>query len=391
MGKDFYRVPPPQTHPIPDHAFYDDENGIGITFEYKPQTEKKRGILTGLGQSIAYLNKSDISFLVIPKKLAENNFDIRHEMTEVFEKQIVGKLPVGLIVFDNDVPSEVSMIHNVDSLLGRKKIVGKPSGRFWAKYIDLPIPLFHLILHYYYLGTTNQKKGDPLARCWSEKMFHRKKAIRLLRPHAIKDINEEVIMTAAGQKELKYFEKRLEEARRLPSKQRPAARKKLEQDARTDMKERNYYNSAVRGNIKPFLQHIGVVADNELTELGIKLYHLGLANGPKSSIFRDYFLKCVLEQGHHLDLIFDLDDLTKDHRGEMTTVQIRSLMEKEYEADGMVKRKPGRVAGKASNTTFLKNEMILWKSLGVTQKTEGKPDLAFDWEKITGVRGLPEL
>ena len=119
MGQDFYRIGTSKKHPSPDHAFANPDPKITVTFEYKPaDTEKKRGILTGLGQSIAYLNKSDISFLVIPKKLTlEDNFDIESQMTEIFEKQIVGKLPVGLIVYDNNNPIDVRMVHNVDSLL----------------------------------------------------------------------------------------------------------------------------------------------------------------------------------------------------------------------------------------------------------------------------------
>ena len=72
MGKKFFRTATSKTFPSPDHAFAnDDVQEIRITFEYKPDTESKRGILTGLGQAVAYLAQSDIAFLVIPKKLVE--------------------------------------------------------------------------------------------------------------------------------------------------------------------------------------------------------------------------------------------------------------------------------------------------------------------------------
>jgi len=390
LGKNFYRIATPKTHPSPDHAFYDDENDVELTFEYKPQTESKRGVLTGLGQSIAYLNKSDISFLVIPKKLVKNNYDIQKEMKEIIGKQIVGKLPVGLIVFDNNIPTEISMIYNVDSLLGRDKVKEKYTGRFWAKHVDLPIPLFHLILHYYYLVKTNQRRGDPLSLCWKEQML-KPTSLRSLVPQVMKDINGEVIRTVAGRKEMKYFEKHMNTARSLSGEAKSDKIKKIKQDARTDFVGDNYYNSVMGKNIKPFLQHIGVVADKELTELGVKLYHLGFVNGPNSRIFRDYFLKYVLEQGHHLDLIFDLDKLTKEYRGKKTTDDILSIMEKEYEDNGMVKRNPNRTVGGSSNTAFLKYEFILWNSLQIKEKTTGKPELAFNWEKITEIRALPEL
>jgi len=394
MGQDFYRTATPKTHPSPDHAFADDANKIMVTFEYKPQTESKRGVLTGLGQSVAYLNKSDISYLVIPEKLVENAYDIELQMKEIFEKQIVGNLPVGLIVYDNDDSSKVSMIHNADSLLDRDKVKQKYTGRFWAKYVDLPIPLFHLILHYYYLVKIKEREGDPLALCWTERML-KSSSLTTLTPNDIKDTNKEIIRTMDDSKNKMYFDKKFAKAKRLTGQKRIDEIAKIKKDARTDISSDNTYNSVMGKNIKPFLEHLGVVGDGELTDLGVKLYHLGLTNGPKSKIFRDYFLKCVLEQGRHLDLIFDLERLCKKYRGKKTTDQIRSIMEKEYEANGMVKRNQGRAVGAESNTPFLKDNFILWgtrgNALGIKEKTEGKPDLAFNWEKITEVRALPEL
>ena len=390
MGKDFYRTATPKTHPSPDHAFADDSNKIMLTFEYKPQTESKRGVLTGLGQSIAYLNKSDMSYLVIPKKLVENDFNIEDQMKEIFEKQVVGNLPVGLIVFDNDDPSKISMIHNVDSMLGRKKVEQKYSGRFWAKHQDLPIPLFHLILHYYYLKKTNQKKGDALADCWKEKLFQ-SESLTTLEPTDVKDIRGEVIKTVAGTKNIRFLEKNLDKASKLSGQAKVEAIVKLKKNIKTDFVGDNYYNSVMTKNFLPFLQHVGVVADGDLTDYGVKIYHLGLTNGPNSKIFQDYFLKCVLEEGRHLDLIFDLEKLCNKYRGKKTTEEIKKIMDKEYEEKGMVKRNSKRIANTTSKTGFLKYEFILWNSLCIKEKTKGKPDLAFDWRKMTEIFSLPEL
>jgi hypothetical protein len=390
MGKDFYRTATPKTHPSPDHAFADDNNKIMVTFEYKPETETKRGVLTGLGQSIAYLNKSDISYLVIPKKLVSNDYPIEGQMNEIFEKQVVGNLPVGLIVFDNNDSSKVSMIHNVDSLLGRKKVEQKYSGRFWAKHVDLPIPLFHLLLHYYYLKKTNQKKGNALVNCWKEKLFL-SKSLETLKSTDVTDVKGEVIKTVAGTKNIRFLEKKLEKISRQSGQTKIDAITNLKKDVSTDFKGDNYFNSVMGKNFLPFLQHVGVVADGDLTDYGVKMYHLGLTNGPNSKIFRDYFLKCVLEEGRHLDLIFDLERLCNLHRGQKTTEKIKKIMEKEYEDQGMVKRNPNRTSNSTSNTGFLKYEFILWNSLSVKEKIKGKPDLAFNWKKMTEIFSLPEL
>ena len=166
----------------------------------------------------------------------------------------------------------------------------------------------------------------------------------------------------------------------------------MKNDARTDVVGDNYYNSTMEKNFKAFLQHIGVSVDRELTDLGFKLYNIGLTNGPNSKIFRDYFTKCVLEEGKHLDLIFDLDELAKKHRGEKTTEEIIVVMEKKYEEDGLISRNPNRIVGAASKTEFLKYELILWRSLGLVQtKGSAKPNITINSRKITEVLGYPEL
>ena len=91
VGIDFYRVGCNSTFPSPDAAFYDDVKKILVSFEFKPPTETKRGILTGLGQSIAYLNNCNLSYLVIPQKLED--FDIGNYMTDLFVNQIEDNLP----------------------------------------------------------------------------------------------------------------------------------------------------------------------------------------------------------------------------------------------------------------------------------------------------------
>ena len=173
--------------------------------------------------------------------------------------------------------------------------------------------------------------------------------------------------------------------------QRNDAISKLKKDANTNFVGDNYYNS-LKKNFVTFLKHVGLVdSDGNLTEYGFKMYHLGMTNGPNSKIFQDYFLKCVLETGHHLDLIFDIDGLCNEYRGKKTTKEIKTKMNDDYEKGGMIKRNPNRKAGKTSKVGFLKYEFILWRALSLIEKTKGKPDISFNWKKITEVCSLPEL
>lgn len=91
-GTNFYRVGCDASFPSPDAAFYDDSQKLLVSFEFKPPTENKRGILTGLGQSIAYLKSSNIAYLIIPKKLED--FEIGKYMDELYSSQINGRVPI---------------------------------------------------------------------------------------------------------------------------------------------------------------------------------------------------------------------------------------------------------------------------------------------------------
>jgi hypothetical protein len=388
VGTDFYRVGCDSTFPSPDAAFYDDAKKLMVTFEFKPPTETKRGILTGLGQSIAYLNSSNLSYLIVPKTLED--FPIGTYMTNLYQNQIEENLPVGLILYENNNPAIVSLVHNVNALKITKEFKPVANGRFWAKHLDMPIPLFHLILHCYYLKKIGQISGDAFAHCWNNYIVTAN-VLKTLTPAPIQDINGDLIKTLSGRKNIVFFEKKIGTIRKLSGPSKASAIKRLQKDADINFIGDNSYNS-IKKNFVTFLKHIGVVDSmGNLTDNGFKLYHLGLVNGPKSKIFYDYFIQKILITGHHLDLIFDFDNLCNQYRGKFDTFQIRDILLNDYETKGMIKRNPNRKSKNGSKVEFLKYEFILWNSLGLTVKTSGKPQISFNWKKITEVCSMPDL
>ena len=388
VGKDFYRVGCDSTFPSPDAAFYDDGKKLMVSFEFKPPTETKRGILTGLGQSIAYLNSSNLSYLVIPQFLED--FQLENYMTSLFQNQIEDNLPVGLIIYDNNAPSNVNLIHNVDTLNKEQEFRAISTGRFWAKHLDMPVPLFHLILHCYYLKKIGNINIDAFVYCWKRYMVP-KKVIRSLTPQIVCDINNTPIKTLSGKKDFLIFEKTINNIKRLTGSSRELAIAKMKRDANTDIIGDNYYNS-IKKNFVTFLKHIGTVdSTGNMTNLGFKLYHLGLVNGPTSKVFYDYFTQTILTIGHHLDVIFDLDNLCNKYRGKKTIDEVRIELFNDYETKGMIKFNPNRQVAANSKVKFLKYEFILWKALGLIIKTNGKPQTAFNWKKIIEVCSLPDL
>ncbi|MGN1165919.1 MAG: hypothetical protein ACI4S2_05820 [Lachnospiraceae bacterium] len=380
-GKDFYRVGTSAEFPSPDAAFYDPSKKVIASFEFKPPTETKRGILTGVGQSIAYLQSSNISFLVAPRYLEDYN--LAEFLKDLYAKQISGKIPAGLILYDNNKPSDVELAFNVDVLEdANAKAKAPESDRFWAKHQDLPIPLFHLILHYYYLKRVRVIDGEPFAECFKREFITPSIQDDFECREYILDLSGSPIKTVAGTKNIVFLEKTAAKAKKMDH---LAAYALMTKAIDTSFVGDNYYNS-IRKNYLSFMKHIQVIdSENTLTESGFALYHLGLVNGPNSKVFVDYFIKEILTTGHHLDLILDIDTLKQAHP-DWTIEHILIQMESDYENRGLIKRNPNRQQADESKVKFLKYERILWNALGLVDN-----DNTIQWKKITEICSLPDL
>lgn len=380
FGQDFYRVGTNADFPSPDAAFYDSTNHNLASFEFKPPTETKRGILTGIGQAIAYLQSCDLSFLIAPRQLED--YDLGTYLMDLFQSQLGGKLPVGLILYEKDDPSHVTLAHHADLPdAGGGRRAEPRASRFWAKHQDLPIQLFHLLLHYYYLKKVHIIDGDPFARCWRERLIS-PSILEDFSAVPVYDLSGNRIMTVAGEKPIQFLEKTLANTAHFPPDKRKVH---IAHAIDTTFTGDNYFN-ALKKNYVTFLKHLQVIdSENNLTERGFALYHLGLVNGPSSKVFTDYFTKEVLTTGHHLDLILDFDRLRQLN----PTDRIDSIlprMEADYESKGYLKRNPNRQQNAVSQVKFLKYERILWKAL----KLMGQ-DYTIQWRKITEICSLPDL
>lgn len=383
-GSAFYRVGTSAEFPSPDAAFYDPDNRIIASFEFKPPTETKRGILTGVGQSIAYLQSSNISFLVAPHRL--ENYDLGNYLTDLYQSQIAGKVPCGLILYENNTPENVSMAQGVE-IIAPNAVRHTPTvDRFWAKHQDLPIPLLHLILHYYYLAKSNRENNeDPFAACFSKEFITETVLNDFLPKPVILDLSGNPIRTVAGTRNIVHLEKKLSKARELAQTDREAAYNLVARAIDTSFVGDNYYNS-IRKNYLSFMKHLHLIdSENTLTDIGFIFYHLGLVNGPTSKVFIDYFIREVLTTGHHLDLILDIDSLRQSYGG-LSMEEILSQMEADYEEKGFIKRNPNRQTAANSNVGFLKYERILWNALGLVDNSG-----TVQWKNITEICSLPDL
>lgn len=257
------------------------------------------------------------------------------------------------------------------------------TSRYWAKHQDLPINLFHVLLHCYFLKKSHSIEDDAFKYCWKNYLISQT-VLEDFKPKPIYDCNNEIVLTPAGTKQFLILEKILS---RSSSMQMDERREYIAHQIDTEFPGDNKYQ-AYKKNFTTFLKHLNVIdSSGELTDSGFKLYHLGLIHGANSKIFRDYFTKEVLTTGHHLDLLLDLDDIQRRTTGSFN--DILSIMEQEYEEKGYIKRNPNRVARTNSTVGFLKYECILWRSLGLISRSSGA--VPINWKLITSICGLPDL
>lgn len=379
-----YRVNTPARFPSPDAAFYDEGVGIITSFEFKPPTESKRGILTGVGQSIAYLRHSQASYLIAPKTLAD--FQLGDYLTDMFQHQVSPHLPVGLILYDNDTPSQVTAACTIrpDTLTASCAFSQqhRVNERFWAKHQDLPLGLFHLLLHCYFLKQTHAISETPFQYCWAHHLIA-PDVLTSLRAVDVLDCKNNIITTLGTNKPLHFLEKTLTKV-----KNGTYSRAKFATTIDINASGDTLFNSYKKNYIS-FLKNIQVVdEESALTESGFQLYRLGLIHGPNSLMFKKYFTKEILFEGHHLDLLYDLNDILVEFPNQPANSCVK-YMEKAYEEKGLIKRNPARQVNSTSRVSFLKYERILWKALGLITENSGK--MRVNWKLITEICALPDL
>ncbi len=153
ISKDVYLTSSYSNWPSPDGAMYDPTNKYSIGFEFKPFTESKRGIQTGLGQSLTYLDKFSLSYLIIPTVVED--FQISNYLKNIFEKKIKGKVPIGLISYNYESMDLNVLVDILDLPLETKTERGY--GRYWAKFIDTNPHIVYLALE---LSATNEFDVD---------------------------------------------------------------------------------------------------------------------------------------------------------------------------------------------------------------------------------------
>lgn len=368
----------PADFPSPDSDFQDFNKKTRISFEFKPYTETKRGMMTGLGQAIAYLRKANASYLVSPSII--DGFDMETFLKTTFETFIKGKLPVGLIIYDGEDLSNIRLSCDIDeSTTIQKRVLQLTEEPYWCWWRDAPPDLFLK------LGLSAQHtkpKRDRSKLVWNHfwDNYYSLPGTRT----SIDDVESNVFKFDMKTKMIP-FEDLKKSLRRELGLGRITKKQALEtlkiKGWGEGYTENNYQN--YKKNYTIPMDHVNFWDENKvLTPLGERFVN---RNKTQQANIVDEFAQIILVEGKHESLIIDIENISKSLKSITNQAQYLKEIQSHLDKLGYIAKNPNR---KTSGTRkFLQSEKQLWGHFSILKKngrTYFYPGIGFkfDHERI---------
>ncbi len=363
----------PNEFPSPDAYFQDRNKRTKISLEFKPYTETKRGIMTGLGQTVGYLNKAHASILVCSSEI--DNFNMKGYLKETFNKFIYGKLPIALFTYDGENLENLEMVVNIDHKLFNKESLirlpyrgsGTPYFAFWR---DLPIDGFYKLA----ISAKNvTSKSDRSEKVWDEFFYNYyapKKSLQTL-----EEINSDIFFEDMKTKLIPFSTRKRELREKVKNnelKENEALKIFKDKSWSKDITDNNYRD--YKKNHYNFMNHNKLWdEDFYLTELGNKFIerYKNNINHPKNLI--DEMAQIVLVSGKHHSLIDEIIEITQGISENEDIIDDQAYLKKIY--NEMDKR--GHVAKNVERVTtgsrdYLRSEKQLWARFDLIKKDRNR-------------------
>ena len=370
------RVYEPQGWPVPDRAFEDDKKNSKILFEFKPEKgETKRGIMTGLGQCVGYLNKCHASILISPAYIQEKDgkYNMGDFLTKTFEKFIFGKLPIALFTFDKFNGEKFQNLRlrcNIpDNLYANKSnnkfFKAKP---YWSWWRDWSADAQYKLLE---SASKIKDTNNRSEKIWDKFFFNYyaiPETLKTLEPidNKIIGLNDELMVSFVGKKET--YKKQISEGKISHSE----AIRLLNLQASKNVQENIYRNYKKNNSI--FLEQTHLWDEHKfITPLGEKyMDRVKLCKNDLNKI-KDEFSQILLVEGKHAEFIEDLEDETKNISSDikMNDGDYVQKLEEVFLKKGNILKNPNRTAkanrklkgGKGKK--FLTPEKQIWHNLNL--------------------------
>lgn len=337
--------------PRPDYVCYDFNLDQSIAFEFKPPNHPKREYLTGLGQTLSYLEKHHYSGLILPTIV--EGFNIAQHISNILSLDVFARHHIAVIGYnertlDLDPLNSVQLFKGIEDKRTGEIVSSHLSQTYWCWWRD--ISHFEIFTLLNILDKYSVMSGDIYSvYAWPEFWA----------------------MMIAGQTH--NWEGK--------------GRKKKNDDKNYRSEKQNYKIPLFRlGLIEP--------SEGRLTVEGYKLISLGKIYSVNSSIYIDYLTKLVLIEGKHLILIQDLEEFKNIALPKSFTDQKQFRVDFEQylnDHNSIGPRKPGRTTT-GKKESYIRDEFKLWNKLGlVKNKNNGKDyfvkgrGIEFNWARITEI------
>ena len=251
--------------PRPDYVCFDYDLEQSLAFEFKPPNHQKREYLTGLGQTLSYLEKHHYSGIILPKVV--EGFNIAQHLANVLSLDVFSRHYISVIGYDertleSNPLNSIQLYKSIEHERTGEIITGEINQTYWCWWRDISHYEVFTLLDL--LDKHSHQTGDIYTTyAWPE--FWR-------------------LMVAGNTRTWEGIGR-----------------------VKTD-NETNYRSE--KQNYKIPLFQLGLIEPSEgrLTAEGYKLISLAKIYGLDSSLYIDYLTKLVLIEGKHLILIQDLED-----------------------------------------------------------------------------------
>jgi hypothetical protein len=401
--------------PSPDGDFEDRTLQTKISLEFKPHTETKRGIMTGLGQSIAYLQRAHASYLTSPSII--HDFSMGDFLIDLFNLQIKTKLPVGLVLFDGENLENIRIAINLSDTIQKNDVefIGSDAA-YWAIWRDISSYGVYQILC---SCKKIKSKNDRSSLVWSDffDTYYSPGHTRIdfsPVPSLVyqPNMDKKIIPFETIKTEINSLRNKFNDKNELLKELKTIYKNKMQHLTGIDdcltiedmcfqllanrswdknIQENIYKN--YKKNFTNFIRHINFVdADYKLTPLGLKFHERCeeiLFNTYSQDIIKnklnDELAKCLLVFGKHFNLIIDFLDAQKEIDLNCDKDQFLEGVTSYLDKKGFIAKNENRaVSGLRSP---FQAEMQIWSSLNLILKEgrsyfEPRKGLTFNFDRI---------
>jgi len=371
----------PNDFPSPDSDFEDETKNTRISFEFKPYTETKRGMMTGLGQAIAYLKKANASYLVSPSKI--EGFDMEDFLKTTFNQFIKGKIPVGLIIYDGESLSNLRLACDIDTTIAKdiRKIAltRKPYWCFWRD--STPDLCLKLVISANNVLTNDNRSKAVWDYFWDN--YYATSSTR----STINDVDSMVSKFNGVEKMIPFEEikKQLRDEVRLNKLGLEETLIKLKVKGWGKEYKENKYKDEKK-NWTTLLYHVGLWDGNKkLTRLGELFLKRNSSSLNENRNLLDEFAQIILVKGKHESLIIDIEKITNNLENIGSHKQYLKDLYDHFDNLGYIAKNSNRKT--TGIRKFLQSEKQLWGHFSIIVKNgntyfhPGK-GYVFDWERI---------